>query len=621
MVQSPSALRRTLHRRSRRAAAAVLTTAVAATGLGAGLAAAPAAGSAATAECPLAYPVSSVTKGQQVTGRTVTSGTEPTGFTGEVVGVIRDGIAPGLDMVMARLSSPEIDRVGGIWQGMSGSPVYAADGRLVGAVAYGLAWGPSPVAGITPAEEMYRLLDDAPTGAGSARTLRAAAERDAVDVPPRLLARVAEAGAVSTDQAGQGMRRLPVPFGISGMLDDKRLAQAKKAFGLSGVRVHQSGATSASAAPVGIVAGGNLAASVSYGDLSTIGVGTATAVCGDQVLAFGHPMMFTGPSRMSLHGADALYVQEDSLGAPFKVANAGAPIGSITQDRLAGLFGLQGADAVPDTAQVTSYVEVPGEWSRTGTTWVSVPDAVPDMAAFHVLADQDRVFDAYGQGSARASWTVTGTRAGGRPFTFTRQDRFASEYDISFETIWDLYDQLAQLRFNDIEDVTLDRISTTSTMERAYRAYTIRKVRVLDRGRWHQLRTDRPLVLRGGTVKRFRVLLSSPDLGAERVRVSLPVPARIGHKSGYLEIVGGNSYWGSENYFEEEFYLGGEETGPETFEGLLHQLRTAPRNDQVLANLTLYRRTGTPMQRMGRTGTPAVVNGMVGVEVQGLPAR
>lgn len=621
MLQSPSGLRRRLHHRSRRAAVAAITTAVATTGLATGLTATPAVGAAASAECPLPYPVASVAKGQPVTGLTVTSGTKPTGFTGEIVGVIRDGIAPGLDMVMARLTSPEIERVGGIWQGMSGSPVYAADGRLIGAVAYGLAWGPSTVAGITPAEEMYRLLDEAPTDAAAGATLRSAAEQDSVSVPPRLLARVAEAGSVSQDQAEEGMRRLPVPFGISGMLDGKRLSQAKKAFGLSGVRVHQSGSTSADVAPLGIVPGGNLAASVSYGDLSTIGVGTATAVCGDQVLAFGHPMMFSGPSQMSLHGADAMYVQEESLGAPFKIANAAAPIGGITQDRLSGLFGLRGAGAVPDTAEVTSYVEVPGEWSRTGTTWVSVPDAVPDMAAFHMLVDQDRVFDAYGQGSAQVGWKVTGTRADGRPFAFTRNDRFASEWDISFETIWDLYDQLARVYFNDIEDVTLDRISTTSTMERSYTAYAIKKVRVLNRGRWQNLPTDRPLMLRGGTVKRFRVVLSSAELGARRVQVSLPVPARIGRKSGYLEILGGNSYWGEENYFEEEFYMGGASTGPETFEGLLRQLRTAPRNDQVLANLTLHRRTGTTMKRMARTGTPAVVNGMVAVEVQGLPAR
>ena len=43
---------------------------------------------------------------------------------------------------------------------------------------------------------------------------------------------------------------------------------------------------------------------------------------------------------------------------------------------------------------------------------------------------------------------------------------FANEYDISFETTWDLYDQLAQMHFNDIEDITIDKIETSSVMSR-----------------------------------------------------------------------------------------------------------------------------------------------------------
>src|SRR4051794_33649082 len=115
--------------------------------------------SAASSECPEAYPLDSLTRGQAVTGLTVSQGTEPDGFTGQVIGVLKDGIMPGLDMIMVRLSSSEIDRVG-IWAGMSGSPVYAEDGRLIGAVSYGLAFGPSPVAGVTPAADMRQLLDD-----------------------------------------------------------------------------------------------------------------------------------------------------------------------------------------------------------------------------------------------------------------------------------------------------------------------------------------------------------------------------------------------------------------------------------------------------------------------------
>jgi hypothetical protein len=611
MSQQSSRLRGRLHRRSKTAATAVLTGTLAVTGL----AAAPAANSAASSDCPLAFPVAGVAKGQQVNGLTVTSGTEPSAFSGQVLGVIKDGIAPGLDMIMARLTSPEIDRVGGIWQGMSGSPVYAADGRLIGAVSYGLSWGPSTVAGITPAEEMYRLLAEAPTDAAAQTTLRTAASEDTVEVPEPMLARVAAAGDVSEEEAQEGMSRLPLPFGISGMANGKRLNQAKKAFDLKGVRVYQSGAVSSADAELPIVPGGNLAASIAYGDLSAVGVGTATAVCGDQVIGFGHPMMWSGPSQLSMHGADALYVQEESLGAPFKVANPAAPVGGISQDRLAGIFGMDTAAAVPDTSEVTSYVEVPGEWSRTGTSRISVPDAVPDMAAFHMLVDQDRVFDAIGEGSAKVGWTVTGKRADGRTFTFTRTDRFASEWDISFETIWDLYDQLAQIYFNDLEDVTLEKISTTSTMEREYKAYKITKVRVLNGTKWQDLRTDRPLVLRPGYTKKFRVLLTSAALGKARIPLNLPVPEKMGRRSGYLEIVGGSSYWGGDSgyFFEEDPYMSGS-TGPATFDGLLKKLATAPRNDQVIANLSIYRRTGA-MKRMARSDAAAVVTGGVSVEV------
>src|SRR5262245_28232537 len=129
---------------------------------------APAAGAAApmaaaASDCPAAFPLGQVSEGLEVSGLTVSHGTQPEDFTGTIVGRIDDGIAPGIDMIIARMSGSEItdpatgDIWRGIWAGMSGSPVYAPDGRLIGAVAYGLTYSPSDYAGITPAAEMYRL--------------------------------------------------------------------------------------------------------------------------------------------------------------------------------------------------------------------------------------------------------------------------------------------------------------------------------------------------------------------------------------------------------------------------------------------------------------------------------
>ena len=60
--------------------------------------------SAPDPSCPGAIAVANVSKGMPVHGLTVTSGTTPGEFTGEVVGVLDDGIAPGLDMIMVKLS-------------------------------------------------------------------------------------------------------------------------------------------------------------------------------------------------------------------------------------------------------------------------------------------------------------------------------------------------------------------------------------------------------------------------------------------------------------------------------------------------------------------------------------
>ena len=296
-------------------------------------------------ECPDAFPVADLAKGQPVDGLTVSSGNVPDVFGGEVLGVVDDGIAPDLDMIMVRLTSTEIDRVGGIWAGMSGSPVYAGDGRLIGAVAYGLAFGPSPVAGVTPAEEMKRLLGDPDAPALSpART---------VDLPARMQQRMVAEGDATAAEADAGMRRLPVPVGISGMLDSTRLAKATQKLGLKDALYFRAGgAAAAEGDPGEIFAGSNLAASLSYGDFSAVGTGTTTMVCDGKAVAFGHPFGFAGETNLTMHAADAVYVQEDPTLFPFKVANASGPVGTISQDRLSGISGLLGIEHLPETALV-----------------------------------------------------------------------------------------------------------------------------------------------------------------------------------------------------------------------------------------------------------------------------
>ena len=193
----------------------------------------------------------------------------------------------------------------------------------------------------------------------------------------------------------------------------------------------------ADAGPESLVAGGNLGAAISYGDITAGGVGTVTSVCDDRLVGFGHPMTYGGETTLGLMPADAIYVQEDPVGPGFKVANMGAPAGTIDQDRLTGISGSLGV--LPPETDVTSTVTY-GARNRTGSTASLVQDFNADITFTQILANHDRVIDAIQPGSETATYSVSGTDAGGNAFDIDFGDRYTSQYDIAFEGIFDIAD-------------------------------------------------------------------------------------------------------------------------------------------------------------------------------------
>lgn len=455
-------------------------------------AAAPAAagGRSAADSCPPPFPADQLTSGQRLWGQTVDEGTTPSLFRARVIGVLPDAIAPGLDLVLVDTSSPAIDEVGGVWAGMSGSPVYARDGRLVGAIAYGLAAGASPVAGITPAEAMYDLTA-AGAGKGSV-DLPAATERDLVD-----------SGLATQGQAASGLEALPVPIGISGL----SVGAAQRFGDLIGSSIDLSnafvtGSAEATLPVTAIEPGSNAAAALSYGDYTAAAVGTATAVCGKEVLLFGHPLNFDGETMLSLHTAEALYVQQD-LFVPFKVATPGGVVGAITQDRLSGLSGTFGV--TPDTAPVTTTLTDVGTGAvLAGRTDVVAARYLPDLAAFHTVASAQRVLGSLGGGVAQITWTATGSTSTGSPWQVSRSDVVAAESDLPFVTGFEMYSPLSQIQQFPRDETSIESVDVTASLDETYQAFEISKVEVRVGKTWvalggptlPQVRAGRPVTLR-----------------------------------------------------------------------------------------------------------------------------
>ena len=240
-------------------------------------------------------------------------------------------------------------------------------------------------------------------------------------------------------QASQGFEQLPMPMSFSGVsqrrLDQLQGDDAPSWIKSRGALAMGAASSAADAAPEDLVAGGNLGAAISYGDITAGGVGTVTSVCEGRLVGFGHPMGYFGKTSLGLMPADAVYVQEDPVGPGFKVANMGLPAGMIDQDRLSGISGPLGEG--PEETHVSSYVEYDGR-DRDGESFSLVPSYHADVTFSQLLANHDRVIDAWQAGSETSEFSITGTDADGEEFDVSWSDRYVSTYDISYESSYEL---------------------------------------------------------------------------------------------------------------------------------------------------------------------------------------
>src|SRR5207247_1471157 len=165
-------------------------------------------------------------------------------------------------------SGPVVDRAGGAFEGISGSPVYV-DGKLLGAVSYALSYDRT-VAGLTPAQPIVDLFGYPRTATTTAATSAAPRMASHIQLSPKLRRAVSTTANTSVASGGS-MTLLKVPVGVSGLTDTglQRLQRVLDRHGLA-YTAFRGGAALAPAGVSGpaIVAGGNFAATQSFGDLT-----------------------------------------------------------------------------------------------------------------------------------------------------------------------------------------------------------------------------------------------------------------------------------------------------------------------------------------------------------------
>ena len=297
--------------------------------------------------------------GMRGVGKTVFYGTEVEEFGVEVLDIIKN-YYPQRDIILVRLYGEKVEQTG-VVSGMSGSPVYI-DGKLVGALALRVGnFMKEPIGGVMPIEAMLevagkealREIEQPSLPYDSANFLNAAL--GAAD-PDFWRAAIAS----SNPQKIAGLRIIRPPLLLSGF--DSRVERAfTNDFESLGFIAMSSG-TSSSAneqnAEPPFEPGSAISQVLIDGDMSISMSGTVTCVKGNQLLAFGHYLFNVGPVNLPLARARVLATLP-SLMASERMTVSGEIVGSIRQDRLAGVYGVLGEEVpmVPVCVRCRSKVD------------------------------------------------------------------------------------------------------------------------------------------------------------------------------------------------------------------------------------------------------------------------
>jgi hypothetical protein len=405
---------RAVHSTGRRwAAAASLATVVVAMGLpiGGGVATA----AAACTNPPAVFPIDNVTNGQSATGWTVFQGTTPEPFDVTLLGVLYDALGPGRDAILVKASGANIDAIGGMGPGFSGSPVYRND-KLVGSVSYGLG-GDAHYGALTPGQDLVNVLME-PTASAAAVPRIALTRGDR-----RTIARDAN---VSLAAVSSTLTQIPLPLAVPHIPDARvqRVTDRLTAEGVSVMPYHAgSRSSSATVSSDPIEPGGVFTAAISYGAVPYAAIGTATITCGDYVVAFGHYFTHNGGgvAGAMLDGDVVATIPIGNDYFPFKIANIGTLHGVVDQDRLSGVRGVTGR--MPSLTEVTSRItNLDTDAVTTTTTQIARHNYVPWVASDHVYFAIHSALDAH-TGSAQATWSVT-VRSKGQEYELTLHNAY-----------------------------------------------------------------------------------------------------------------------------------------------------------------------------------------------------
>ena len=271
---------------------------------------------------------------------TVFRGTQAESFTVEVTGVVHNAIGPGKSLILCELTDPRVQNMGAV-AGMSGSPLYI-DGKFAGALSYQVQrFETVRYAGFTPAADLAEVRGKV----GGQTIITAATSPDLAALRP----------VFTVSGLSPAVAELFAPRFAALGLTATALGGSSTASSL-----HAPPSTLHSSSPA-LRAGSAVSVALTTGDITIAATGTVSHVDGAHITAFGHPLLTLGEVELPMCAAEIVTILPSTMQS-VKIANTGAIIGTISQDRLSAVSGTLGAG--PEMTAVEVSIGAPAAAKR-----------------------------------------------------------------------------------------------------------------------------------------------------------------------------------------------------------------------------------------------------------------
>ena len=379
-------------------------------------------------------PLRDLKAGMKGIGKTVIVGDKIETFDVEILGV--QG-SPALgETIFARLSGDLIEKVGGVAQGMSGSPVYI-DGRLVGAVAFGRSFNDPHYCFLTPIHQMLELVDE-------------------VHYPSNWLPKgtALSAGGFTEDGLTHLKERL-APFGLDAVPG-----------GCGEVNTGN------------FEAGGSVGVSLINGDMTLGALGTVTWVDDEgNLLAFGHQFLKRGGAQFFMNKVWVLGVIPNMMSS-YKVGQIGQVAGKITQDRASGVAGLigEGPKSIPLVVNVGDFER--GSFNTMSVNLVEDELLLPELVDSAVYNCLTKTCDRVGGGTAQLSFDLEALNEKGEKYNVHRDNMYFAVSGLLKNLDNEMTGIISNLSLNKFDALDVRRINVDVKVTQDLRVVELKEISI-----------------------------------------------------------------------------------------------------------------------------------------------